>query len=169
LEQINLVIQQAVIDDALELVNFWQNIGQETDFLTCGSDGYAKEEEEKIVSDSLKLQKSPILIGRINDIIISQIFLQRSINSRTKHAAYIEDVAVYKKYWGKGIASQMMHAAIFWAYNNNITKLGLYVDIDNDRAIKLYNKFGFVIEGKIRRAMKINDHYTIEYLMGLLL
>lgn len=39
----------------------------------------------------------------------------------------------------------------------------------NYRAINLYTKFGCVIEGKVARAMKINNKYTTEYLMGLLL
>jgi len=60
----------------------------------------------------------------------------------------------------------MMLTAIEWAKHNSITKLQLQVRTDNDRAVQLYQKLGFSIEGKITQAMKINHIYFDDYIMG---
>jgi len=52
------------------------------------------------------------------------------------------------------------------AENNGITRIGLKVRTDNDRAIALYRKTGFEIEGKLKKFMRVNDNYFDFYQMG---
>ena len=61
----------------------------------------------------------------------------------------------------------MILAAIDWAKSNHLTKLQLYVRTDNLGAIDLYKKLGFYTEGTITRAIKIENQYFDNYLMGL--
>ena len=61
----------------------------------------------------------------------------------------------------------MMLTAIEWAQQNGVIKIQLQVRTDNERAIQLYNKLGFVVEGKIKQAIKINNTYFDDYIMGL--
>ena len=51
------------------------------------------------------------------------------------------------------------------------TRIELTVDIENKPAIKLYEKIGFVIEGRVRNSYKRfpENRYLDEYLMGLIL
>jgi hypothetical protein len=44
-----------------------------------------------------------------------------------------------------------------------------FVVTTNDRAIKLYKKFGFEIEGEMKRMMKIGNEYFDEYVMSLIM
>lgn len=48
---------------------------------------------------------------------------------------------------GRGIGSAMMEEAIAWARRQELDKIFLMVWPHNERALKLYEKFGFVREG----------------------
>jgi RimJ/RimL family protein N-acetyltransferase len=77
-------------------------------------------------------------------------------------------MSVRKEYWGLGIGSLMLDTLIDWARATQIvTKVNLRVRTDNQRAIQLYRNKGFVIEGTIRREIRLNDQYFDTYWMGL--
>ena len=75
-------------------------------------------------------------------------------------------MAVHDEWKGKGIGSALMKAVIEMADNwLNLKRLELEVYTDNTAAIKLYEKFGFEIEGTLRkhafRAGKYVDSYAM--------
>ena len=170
IDTFDLIIARPTPHEAPYIIDFLNEVAEETDFLTFakGEFPFSVVEEQEIITECLEANRSLMLIGKINDLIISQLFLDRSKKKRLSHIGDIS-ITVSKKYWGKSIGKHMMQAAIEWAKLNNITKLQLQVLSDNERALKLYNKLGFVIEGKISRALKIHNVYFDDYLMGLLL
>jgi putative acetyltransferase len=53
---------------------------------------------------------------------------------------------------GKGVGTALMQAAVGLADNwLNLVRLELEVFTDNEPAVKLYKKFGFVVEGTLSR------------------
>ena len=56
---------------------------------------------------------------------------------------YLDSLAVSSSFRGKGIAKQLLAAAIEKARELGIPKVGLLVDKGNPRAEKLYTKVGF--------------------------
>src|SRR5262245_44850525 len=54
-------------------------------------------------------------------------------------------------YRGQGIGSALLQAAIDWARENGCHKVGLQMWPHNDAARALYEKYGFVEEGLLRR------------------
>ena len=69
---------------------------------------------------------------------------------RRKHAGEI-GMAVHQDWHGKGVGSALMQTAVDlsdkWL---NLSRLELGVFTDNEPAIALYKKFGFVIEGTMK-------------------
>ena len=66
-------------------------------------------------------------------------------------------VAVHDVYQDQGVGTALMEAAIDLADNwLNLKRLELDVCTDNERAIHLYKKFGFVVEGT-RRALAFRE------------
>ncbi len=163
-----LVISKAQVDDAKPLIHFLNRIGGETDFLTFGLNEFSLtvDEEKNTISQCLSSQQQLMLVGKINHEIVSQLFLDRSSTPRLAHIGDI-GVSVGQKHWGKSIGKFMVSSALVWAKNNGITKLQLYVRTDNTNAIALYQKLEFTIEGLIPRAVKINQEYFDNYIMGL--
>ena len=164
----DLIISKANIVDAEDIVHFLNMAGGESDFLTFGLNDFPVSiaEEKEIITECNLQEQCLMLVGKINGEIISQLFLERSNNLRLSHIGTL-GITVAKKYWRRSIGKKMILAAIDWAKLSHLTKLQLYVRTDNVGAIDLYKKLGFDIEGTITRAVKIENKYFDNYLMGL--
>ncbi len=106
------------------------------------------------------------LVACIGDDLVGELGLMTFPNApRRRHAAKL-GMAVHDDWQGKGIGSALMQAAVDMADKwLNILRLELEVYTDNEPAIRLYKKFGFTIEGKLRcfgyRDGKFVDVYTM--------
>lgn len=71
---------------------------------------------------------------------------------------------------GQGIGSALMEATLEWARSTEAHKIELQVWPDNERAIALYEKFGFEREGYLRSHYRRKDGSLRDaVVMGLLL
>lgn len=61
---------------------------------------------------------------------------------------FIANLAVYDEFRGKGIGSRLLAVAEENANSNGYSKLSLFVEIDNEKAISLYQNQGFKIVSK---------------------
>ncbi len=78
-------------------------------------------------------------------------------------------MGVISAYRGKGIGSLLLKETLVWAKQRGLEKVELEVYAGNISAIALYNKFGFVEEGKISKGRKHHGHYEDMILMGIFL
>ena len=70
---------------------------------------------------------------------------------RHRHVGEINLVATHERFSGQGIGRALMTSVIELADDwLNIVRLGLTVFVDNPRAIELYERLGFEIEGTLR-------------------
>jgi ribosomal protein S18 acetylase RimI-like enzyme len=61
---------------------------------------------------------------------------------------YIDTVSVKPEAQGKGIGKLLIFEAIKWAKEMNHTKAGLLVELNNPKALKLYQHIGFEIKNE---------------------
>ena len=66
-------------------------------------------------------------------------------------------VCVLKEFWGHGIGKNLLKESIHWADSNGIKKITLNVLETNTKAIKLYTKLGFEIEGILKKDKILSD------------
>ncbi|TCD08192.1 GNAT family N-acetyltransferase [Pedobacter frigidisoli] len=59
---------------------------------------------------------------------------------------YLDTISVNPNAQGKGIGKQLIDAGINWAKELGHNKVGLLVEIDNEKALKLYQTKGFEIQ-----------------------
>ena len=78
-------------------------------------------------------------------------------------------ITVHDDYQNMGIGSAMLKHLLDIAKMKKLTKVSLNVDADNDRAIHIYKKAGFEIEGKLRNEKYRNGQYSDEYRMAIFL
>lgn len=76
-------------------------------------------------------------------------------------------VGVLLEHRGKGIGSALIRAAIDSAKAAGLTRIELTVRENNDRAIALYERLGFVREGLKRKAVRIDGNHEDLVCMGL--
>jgi ribosomal protein S18 acetylase RimI-like enzyme len=76
-------------------------------------------------------------------------------------------MGILSEYRNQGIGSKLIDKAIEHSVKNNgIEKIELEVFESNVNAIKLYEKFGFVYEGKKMRSRKLDGVYENLVMMG---
>ena len=90
-------------------------------------------------------------------------------HARLSHNATM-GLSVRRRFWGLGIGSVCMELLIrFCRAHGGGRSLRLEVYADNERAIRLYKKFGFSVEGCRKRYLCVNGVYHDELLMCLML
>jgi putative acetyltransferase len=83
---------------------------------------------------------------------------------RTRHAAHL-GMCVATAWWGRGVGTELMRRLLDWADNwAGLLRVELGVYADNERAMALYRKFGFELEG-CQRAMALRDGEYVDSLM----
>lgn len=118
---------------------------------------YTAEQEEDMIrghgEHPDKLIITPKVLGRIIGM------LDFSPGHRNRIAHYGEfGMSIHPDYQGIGIGQMMLEALLSWAKKNpRIETVRLRVHSQNRRAISLYEKCGFVHEGKEVRGIKFSD------------
>ena len=82
-----------------------------------------------------------------------------------KHCGFL-GMGVLAGYRGRGIGMQRMVATLAHARQNGVTRVELEVRADNASAIKLYERLGFVQEGRKRNGMCFDGTYFDSLTMG---
>jgi putative acetyltransferase len=101
--------------------------------------------------------------------IVGMLGLHMNPHPRVRHVARISPVVVHANHQGKGIGSILVKAAIDLAEQwLNIHRLELLVYADNEAAIALYTKFGFVAEGVMQHyAFRAGKYADIQIMARL--
>lgn len=78
-------------------------------------------------------------------------------------------IIIHPDYQGNGYAQMAIKAGIEYAFKVlNMHKFYLYVDVDNDAAIHIYKKVGFIEEGILRGHFFAEGKYHDSMMMGML-
>ncbi|HSH05552.1 MAG TPA: GNAT family N-acetyltransferase [Anaerolineae bacterium] len=108
----------------------------------------------------------PRLVAVVDDRPVGSISLRGTNRPRITHNGNI-GMNVHPDYWGQGIGSALMAAALDIADNwLNLVRVELDVFTHNERALRLYHKFGFEIEGTIRRRSFGNGRFLDAHLLA---
>ena len=164
-----LVIREAAVEDVRAVLDFVEDISGESEFLSFGPGEFelTESEEEDILRKCRDSENQLYLIGSIDDAIVGLLNFSAGRRPRIRHSGEF-GMSVRKKHWGLGIGSALLDAFVDWARETKIIKkINLRVRTDNRRAIELYERWGFVIEGTLRKEILQGGTYFDHYWMGL--
>ena len=156
--------------DAVEVLEYLEDISGETDYLSFGAGEFdmTVEEETAYLESSRLTDNRLYLIAWVDGGIVATLSYDGGRRPRTQHTGEL-GISVRKSHWGLGIGNALMDWLIDWARTNaRVTKINLRVRIDNDSAIQLYRKKGFEVEGTIRQDLCVNGSYHDHLTMGLI-
>ena len=86
------------------------------------------------------------------------------------HVLHLNSLAISRSARGLGLADQLVEATIAEARRRGARKLGLRALSNNPRAIHIYEKHGFELEGRLREEMRLPDgSYADDLWYGLFL
>ena len=109
------------------------------------------------------------LVAEVDGEVVGQLTLHTNFGrARRRHAGAL-GMAVRDDWHGRGVGTALMAACLDLADNwLNLTRVELDVFVDNEPAIRLYTKFGFEIEGTMRRYAYRDGQYVDTYFMARL-
>ena len=108
------------------------------------------------------------LVAVVDGEVVGCLGLHMSTRPRIKHKAEI-GMMVRDDWHGKGVGMALMQAVVDLADKwLNLTRIELTVYTDNEAGIALYKKFGFEIEGTLRKYGFRDGDFVDAYAMARL-
>ena len=106
------------------------------------------------------------LVAEANGEIVGFSRCEGNKLKRTSHKVEF-GICVLKAYWGFGIGKNLLIESIQWADANRIKKINLAVLETNEKAIELYKRYGFEVEGVLKNDKLLSDgNFYSTILMG---
>ncbi len=167
----HIIFREPVAEDAEKIVAFYNRVGGETTFLSFEKDEYPMSaEEQKASIESTKASPNNIMLLALDgDEIVGIGTISSSWKIKSRHSGEL-GIVVEKAHQGAGIGSEIIQRLIDWCKGNGITtRIQLDTRCDNEKAVELYQKFGFEIEGRIKNSTLLNGQYYDLYVMGMML
>lgn len=155
--------------DAAAILEYLEKISGESENITFGPGEFdmTLEKERAFLKSIIDSENAVMYIAEIDGEIAGQLHYKGGAKNRTRHDGDF-GISVQKKYWNNGIGKALINEMIKWANTSKYCeKINLLVRDDNHKAIALYRKSGFKVEGLKKRDLKINGEFVDALYMGL--
>ena len=158
----DFLIRNAEGNDAQKVVDYLTQVMGETIFLSMYPDEcaakFSLEKERELLTEWADSENTLSLVAETSDgqIAGSCNCSYSTDRRRYRHQATLA-ISVRKDFQSQGIGRKLMETQIEWCCAQGIEKLCLDVHTTNTKAIGLYLSVGFVVEGTLHRAIKLDD------------
>jgi RimJ/RimL family protein N-acetyltransferase len=162
-------IRRALETDAPSLIDLRRRLFEETPFMLWEPGEFAQTEDDERAR-IIRLNQQPnslILLAEAGMQLVGVLSATGDERKQLRHTALLS-VGVVKSHWSLGIGSRMMQEAINWSLAAGIKRLELTVHTSNLRALSVYMRYGFEVEGLRRSSLLVKGKYINEYLMALI-
>jgi len=164
---VEIEIRDAVPEDAVGLIDLRRTIFGESDFMLYAPDEYSDSDDAmaKRIGGMSRSGHSRLVLAFADRVLAGFLGVTGSDIPRRRHVAYVA-LGVLRAHWGRGIAGAMLKETLRWAPTAGISRLELGVMSGNRRAIELYERVGFRVEGTKKRAYLIGGRPVDEHFMA---
>jgi len=118
------------------------------------------------IAKAIKQRTSFGVVAELNGLIVGECDLSIGSNIETKPRITELGMNIRNEFREIGIGNAMMDFLIEQAKEKGYEKIVLSVLATNSRAINLYKKHGFAVEGVRKKQFKFKDDYVDEVLMA---
>jgi RimJ/RimL family protein N-acetyltransferase len=105
------------------------------------------------------------LVAEADGEVIGNVLVSMERNAVSSHVGTLS-IVVDEAWRDVGIGTEMVRAAQTWARERGLGKMALAVFPDNERAIAVYERCGFVREGVRRQQYRVEGELRDELLMA---
>ena len=159
-----------MVENDIEKYHSWRNDVDVMNTTSLSLDLYSLDETrhfvENIILNSTS-SKSYIIEERESATAIGVMSLI-NIDTKNRNAQCIIDIGE-KEYWGKGYGTEALKTLLEYAFLElNLHRVSLRVFSLNEKAIRIYDKLGFVKEGVMRESLYRNGKWHDIIIMGVL-
>lgn len=123
------------------------------------------EEQRKRIQNILASENQMMFVVEDETRLVGYLGAYGGGYTRNRHSAYVV-TGILQEYAGRGLGKQLFQALDAWALQHKLRRLELTVMCHNERAVHLYRKMGFEIEGIKRDSLRVGERYVDEYYMA---
>ncbi|MBX3060722.1 MAG: GNAT family N-acetyltransferase [Anaerolineae bacterium] len=163
-------IREIAESDAANFLALCQQLDRETQFMLLEPDErvITPTEQQTYLAAILATDYHTIFVAENDGRLVGYLEAEGGVYRRNRHCAHIV-IGILQTFAGQGIGVRLFAELEVWAHRQKIHRLELTVMAHNERAIRLYQKVGFEIEGTKRHSLYVNDAYVDEFYMVKLL
>lgn len=163
------VLRNGVEADGRAVLENFNLTHEETDYLLSYPDenSFDSEKEGQFLAQKAKSANEIEIIAFVDGKVAGTAGIDAvGTKYKVRHRAEC-GISVLKEYWGLGIGRALMEACIKCAKEAGYTQLELSVVAENERAIALYQKEGFVEYGRNPRGFRsrISGFQEVVYML----
>lgn len=166
-------IRAAQPADAASTLALYHSVIEEGEYTLIGPGELKRDQdqEERNIGAELASTNKLRLVAELDGEVIGMARVSGGELARIAHFGEIDSVWVRSDLRGQGVGRSLMGELEKWARtDDHLEKLGLYVFSTNDRAVGLYTRLGFEIEGRCPKDIKFGEgRYADTLVMGKLL
>ena len=151
-------IRSAAETDAEQLSEIRVQIDGETENMDreAGEGFINKIGFQNIIKTDSEESKNLFLVAEVHNRIVGFSRCEGANLKRLSHKVEF-GVCILKEFWGYGMGRRLLQQSIHWADKNEIKKISLQVLETNEKAIQLYKKLGFEVEGILKNDKRLSE------------
>lgn len=156
--------------DAAALLDLKRQLDEETAFMMY-EPGERDSSVQDLARDIAGVTRSPnsvILLAELGDQLAGYLELTGGSFRRSRATAYLV-IGVRAHAAGRGIGAGLLQRAKEWAGAHGLHRLELTVMAHNSRAIRLYERMGFSVEGRRSECLLVAGRFIDELTMAVIL
>lgn len=158
-----MLIREITVEDAPQFIQLCKLIDESGYMLfEPGERTTTIEEQENTIKRILADAQSIIYVALVDNKLVGYIAALGGARKRNRHCAYLV-LGVLEQYQKQGIATSLFERIFKWTKKASISRLELTVIKDNIKAINLYKRMGFTIEGEKVHSLILDGKPVNEY------
>jgi len=162
------ILRRAGPGDAAALLRLKQRLDSETSFMLFEAD--ERDASVPVLATELeRVASSPnsvVIVADLRDDLVGYVELNGGRVRRSRTTAQVV-LGVLSASSGRGIGSGLLAEAKSWASAHGLHRLELTVMAHNTRAIRLYERCGFRVEGRRNQCLFVDGQFVDELFMAV--
>jgi RimJ/RimL family protein N-acetyltransferase len=151
--------------DGRALARLFSDVRSEGRWLITSPGAVSEPSEAYWISELIRAAEHLALVAEADGEVVGNVLVNVERGVATEHIGVLS-IVVADGWRDVGIGSELVIGAQRWARERGLRKLSLGVFPDNERAIAVYERCGFVREGLRRRQYRTDGRFRDEVLMA---
>jgi len=151
--------------DGRALARLFADVRTEGRWLITMPGAISQPSEAFWIGELIRADENLVLVAEADGDVVGNILVSVDRGRATEHIGVLS-ICVARDWREVGVGTELVAGAQAWAAERGLRKLSLGVFPDNERAIAVYERRGFVREGLRRRQYRSGDEFRDELLMA---
>jgi RimJ/RimL family protein N-acetyltransferase len=159
-----IAIHEAQVEDAADLIRCVRNYVADNEYQVIEPGEYRPDlfQGREFIESYLESENSILIVAYDGERLVGNLEIKGGEKNRLRHTGLIA-MGMLSDYRAQGLGGLLLEAAIKWAGSHpHLEKLWLQTLDGNKAALNLYEKMGFVEEGRQKDFIKVSQNTYLD-------